>query len=51
MSDKMKSTDSLNVDMAIRFFDDLVVLLKELKARREKADGDNKEGAAKPIKI
>ena len=51
MSAKMKSTDSLNIDMAIKFFDDLVILLRELKARREKGEGETKDVAAKQIKI
>jgi hypothetical protein len=36
MSEKQNNTDTLNIDMSINFFEDLVALLKELKLRRDK---------------
>jgi len=53
MAEKMKSNNTLNIDMSINFFEDLVVLLKELKDRREKEELAKVEKAApdKPKQI
>lgn len=43
----MKNTDSLNLDLSIRFFEDLLGLLNELKERREKSSFNPEE--KKPV--
>lgn len=39
----MKSNNKLNIDMSINFFEDLVVMLKELKEHRAKEDFNKSE--------
>jgi hypothetical protein len=50
MSEKQKNTDTLNIDMSINFFEDLVVLLKELKLRRDKDEIQQDEIQQEKIK-
>jgi len=54
MHEKMKSNNILNIDMSIKFFEDLVIMLKELKDFKNKEQEKNKLNEpedAKKIKI